>query len=87
MLLFIILAPFIGFLINATFGRRLSKTVSGGVAVAAMLVAFGFSLASAAQIFGAPADQPRHRADGLHLDHVGRLLGALHAAPRPARRR
>ena len=57
MLLFIILAPFIGFLINATLGRRLSKTVSGGVAVAAMLVAFGLSLASAAQIFGAPADQ------------------------------
>ena len=56
MLLFIILAPFIGFLINATFGRRLPKTVSGGVAVAAMLVAFGLSLASAAQIFGAPAD-------------------------------
>ena len=56
MLLFIILAPFIGFLINATFGRRLSKTVSGGVAVAAMLVAFGISLASAAQIFGAPAN-------------------------------
>jgi NADH-quinone oxidoreductase subunit L len=57
MLLFIILAPFIGFLINAFFGRRLSKGVSGGVAVAAMLVAFGLSLASAAQIFGAPADQ------------------------------
>ncbi|AMY11684.1 NADH-quinone oxidoreductase subunit L [Luteitalea pratensis] len=56
MLLFIILAPFIGFLINATLGRRLPKTVSGGVAVAAMLVAFGLSLASAAQIFGAPAD-------------------------------
>ena len=56
MLLFIILAPFIGFLINATFGRRLPKSVSGGVAVAAMLVAFGISLASAAQIFGAPVD-------------------------------
>jgi NADH-quinone oxidoreductase subunit L len=57
MLLFIILAPFLGFLINATFGRRLSKSISGAVAVAAMLVAFGISLASAAQIFGAPADQ------------------------------
>ena len=57
MLLFIILAPFIGFLINAFLGRRLSKGVSGGVAVAAMLVAFGLSLASAAQIFGAPVDQ------------------------------
>jgi NADH-quinone oxidoreductase subunit L len=57
MLLFIILAPFVGFLINATLGRRLSKAVSGGVAVAAMLVAFGISVASALQIFGAPADQ------------------------------
>ena len=47
MLLFIILAPFIGFLINATLGRRLTKAVSGGVAVAAMLVAFGLSLAAA----------------------------------------
>ena len=56
MLLFIILAPFIGFLINATFGRRLPKSVSGGVAVAAMLVAFGISLASAAQIFNAPVE-------------------------------
>ena len=56
MLLSIILAPFIGFLINATLGRRLSKAVSGGVAVAAMLVAFGFSVASAAQIFGATPD-------------------------------
>jgi NADH-quinone oxidoreductase subunit L len=57
MLLFIILAPFIGFLINAFLGRRLPKAVSGGVAVAALLAAFGLSLASAAQIFGAPADQ------------------------------
>ncbi len=56
MLLSIILAPFIGFLINATLGRRLSKAVSGGVAVGAMVVAFGISVAAAAQIFGAPAD-------------------------------
>jgi NADH-quinone oxidoreductase subunit L len=56
MLLFIILSPFIGFLINATLGKRLSKAVSGGIAVAAMVVAFGISLASAAQIFGAPVD-------------------------------
>ena len=56
MLLYIILSPLIGFLINATFGKRLSKGVSGAVAVAAMVVAFGISLASAVQIFGAPAD-------------------------------
>ncbi|BCS34662.1 NADH-quinone oxidoreductase subunit L [Luteitalea sp. TBR-22] len=57
MLLFIILAPFIGFLINAFLGRKLPKAVSGGVAVAALLASFGLSLAAAAQIFGAPADQ------------------------------
>ena len=56
MLLFIILAPFFGFLINATLGRRLTKAVSGGVAVGAMLVAFGLSVAAAAQIFGAAPD-------------------------------
>ncbi|MBA2353188.1 MAG: NADH-quinone oxidoreductase subunit L, partial [Acidobacteria bacterium] len=57
MLLFIILLPFLGFLVNATLGRRLSKAVSGGVACAVMLGAFGLAVASAAQIFGAPADQ------------------------------
>ncbi len=56
MLALIILVPFIGFLINAFLGRRLPKSVSGGVAVGALLVSFGLSLASAAQIFGAPAD-------------------------------
>ena len=31
------LFPFVGFLINAFFGRRLSKAVSGGVACLAMI--------------------------------------------------
>jgi len=34
MLLLIPLLPFAGFLLNACFGRRLSKTVSGGIACA-----------------------------------------------------
>ena len=37
MLLLIPLLPFIGFLINALIGRRLSKSLSGCLAVAAML--------------------------------------------------
>jgi len=34
------LVPFLGFLVNATLGRRLPKAVSGGVASAAMVVSF-----------------------------------------------
>ena len=40
MLLLIPLLPFVGFLINASLGRRLPKAVSGGVACLAMIVAF-----------------------------------------------
>jgi NADH-quinone oxidoreductase subunit L len=50
MLIWIPLLPFIGFLINASLGRRLKPAVSGGVAVAAMLGAFGISVASAVQL-------------------------------------
>ena len=39
------LLPFLGFLINAVFGRRLSKAVSGGLATAAMGLSFGVSAA------------------------------------------
>jgi NADH-quinone oxidoreductase subunit L len=40
------LLPFVGFLLNATLGRRLSKTVSGGLATGAMGLAFGVSVAA-----------------------------------------
>ena len=40
MLLLIPLLPFIGFLVNASFGRRLSKAAAGAVACAAMLGSF-----------------------------------------------
>jgi NADH-quinone oxidoreductase subunit L len=40
------LAPLVGFLVNATFGRRLTKTVSAAVACGAMLAAFGLSAVS-----------------------------------------
>ena len=40
MLLLIPLLPFLGFVINATIGRRWSKTLTGGIATAAMAAAF-----------------------------------------------
>ena len=50
MLSLIPLLPFAGFLVNAFFGRRLSKGVSGTVACLAMLAAFGVSVAAALQL-------------------------------------
>ena len=52
MLALIPLAPFAGFLVNAAFGRRLPKAVSGGVACGAMLASFGLSVAAVASLFG-----------------------------------
>jgi NADH-quinone oxidoreductase subunit L len=52
----IALLPFVGFLVNLTLGKRLSKTVSGGVACGAMVVSF---LAAATQVwalFGMPPE-------------------------------
>jgi NADH-quinone oxidoreductase subunit L len=43
MLLLIPLLPLLGFVVNASLGRRLSKTVSGGIAVVAMFVSFAVS--------------------------------------------
>ena len=40
MLLLIPLLPFVGFLVNACFGKRLPKSTSGGVACLAMVAAF-----------------------------------------------
>ncbi len=52
MLLLIPTLPFVGFLVNAGWGRRLSKRVSGAVACAAMLVSFLISAASVWQLAG-----------------------------------
>ncbi len=43
MLFLIPLLPFVGFLVNASVGRRLSKGVSGGVAVTVMFASFAVS--------------------------------------------
>jgi NADH-quinone oxidoreductase subunit L len=47
MLLLIPLLPFLGFVVNAFFGRRLPKSMSGGIACASIIGAFGVSVASA----------------------------------------
>jgi NADH-quinone oxidoreductase subunit L len=44
MLLLIPLLPFLGFLVNASFGRRLAKSISGGVACLAIIASFVVSL-------------------------------------------
>ena len=57
MLLLIPLLPFVGFLANASVGRRLSRSASGGLATAAMLGSFAVSLASVWQLLAMPADE------------------------------
>ena len=64
------LLPFAGFLVNAFLGKRLPKSISGGVACLAMLAAFGVSLSSVFTMLATP--DRRDRADRLHVDHVGR---------------
>ena len=56
MLALVPLFPFIGFLINATMGRRLSKGLSGAVACAALIASFAVAVMSVLQIAGMPAD-------------------------------
>ena len=52
MLYLIPLLPFLGFLVNTTFRRSLPKSVSGGIATGAMLVAFGAAVGSVWQMLG-----------------------------------
>ncbi len=60
MLLLIPLLPLVGFLVNATLGRRLPKSISGGVACLAMVAAFLVSVVATWPILmhhGAPVEQ------------------------------
>ncbi|MEQ1573209.1 MAG: NADH-quinone oxidoreductase subunit L [Vicinamibacterales bacterium] len=50
------LFPFVGFLVNATCGRRLPKVVSGGLASLAMVAAFAVSALSVWQLAALPVD-------------------------------
>jgi NADH-quinone oxidoreductase subunit L len=56
MLSFIPLLPFVGFLVNAFVGRRLSKSVSGGVASVVMLAAFTVSAVATWNLVQMPAE-------------------------------
>jgi NADH-quinone oxidoreductase subunit L len=57
MLSLIPLLPFVGFLVNAFLGRRVSKAVSGGMACAVMLAAFAVSAWVGWIVLGMPAGQ------------------------------
>src|SRR5438132_533673 len=52
MLLLVPLLPFLGFLLNASFGRRISKAASGGLACAAIAGSFVVSLAMVSRLLG-----------------------------------
>jgi NADH-quinone oxidoreductase subunit L len=54
MLLLIPLLPFLGFLLNASFGKRVSKAAAGAVACGAMVGSFLVSLAAVWQLAGLP---------------------------------
>jgi NADH-quinone oxidoreductase subunit L len=54
MLALIPLLPFVGFLVNSLVGRRLSKSVSGGVACLAMFASFLVGAASVWSLVGRP---------------------------------
>ena len=54
MLLLIPLLPFLGFLLNASFGKRVSKAAAGAVACGAMAGSFLVSLVAVWQLVGLP---------------------------------
>ena len=56
MLALIPLLPFVGFLANATMGKRLPKTVSGGLASVAMLGSFAISVLMVMELAGLAPD-------------------------------
>jgi NADH-quinone oxidoreductase subunit L len=52
MLLLIPLLPLAGFVLNASFGRRLSKRASGAIACGAMILSFAISVAAVVRLVG-----------------------------------
>ena len=62
MLALIPLLPFAGFLVNATLGRRLPKSVSGGLASLVMLASFAVSVMAVLQLAGLDPDARMSRA-------------------------
>jgi len=86
MLLLIPLFPLVGFIINASVGRRLSKSVAGGLACAAMIASFAVSAFLAAGVSGEHATALEytlfdwmssgnlHVPFTLRLDHLSSLM-------------
>src|SRR5580765_4598632 len=86
MLLLIPLFPLLGFVINAALGRRLTKSISGGLACAAMIASFAVSAFLVSGILGehaAPleytvfewiASGSLHVPFTLRLDHLSALM-------------
>ena len=56
MLALIALLPFAGFLVNVTMGKRLSKSVSGGLACAVMVASFLIAASQVWALFGMPEE-------------------------------
>jgi NADH-quinone oxidoreductase subunit L len=65
------LLPFAGFLVNATLGRRLPKSVSGGLASLLMLASFAVSVMAVLQLAGLDPADVESAGNGLHLDRLG----------------
>jgi NADH-quinone oxidoreductase subunit L len=66
-LILIPLFPFLGFLINASVGRRLPKRVSGALATAALALSFGVALSAVARMLAAaPVDGVRAVQDTVY---------------------
>jgi len=86
MLLLIPLLPFLGFVVNAFFGRRLTKSISGGLACLAISASFAVSVMSVLRMLGDPSgalqqDVFTWMASGrlsvpfsLRLDHLSALM-------------
>ncbi len=86
MLLLIPLLPFAGFVVNACLGRRLTKSISGGVACVVMIAAFAVSVVSVMRMLGDPSGALQQDvftwiASGrlnipfsLRLDHLSALM-------------
>jgi len=49
--------PLLGFLVNASFGRRLPKTIAGGVACAVMAASFAVSVTAVWRLAGLPVEE------------------------------
>ena len=66
MLLLIPLLPFVGFLVNASFGRRISKKAAGGVACGAMVASFAVSMAAVWRLLALPDEGGRAIVTGVY---------------------